>query len=70
MNTPGHGPENLWQYWLHGQGATKIAWGTPRDYTRCVALLAAYLPANEVAGYCAKLHHAANGYWPGDKQNT
>jgi hypothetical protein len=68
-DTPGHGSEKLWEYWLRGPGAAKIAWGTTRDYTRCVALLGAYVPANQVEGYCAKLHFAANGFWPGDKRN-
>jgi hypothetical protein len=68
-DTPGHGDEDLWQYWLHGAGAAKIAWGTPRDFTRCVALVGKYVPPNQVAGYCARLHRAANGFWPGDSRN-
>jgi hypothetical protein len=69
VDKPGHGDEDLWQYWLRGKGAAKIAWGTPRDYTRCVALLSAYVPAGQVEGYCARLHKAANGFWPGDSRN-
>ena len=69
VDTPGHGAERLWQYWLHGPGRAKIQWTVPGDYRRCVAILSKYLPPNQVDGYCAKMHHAANGFWPGDKRN-
>ena len=69
VDKPGHGDEDLWNYWLRGPGAAKIAWGTPRDFTRCVALVGKYVPPNQVKGYCAKLHHASTGMWPGDSRN-
>ena len=61
--------ERLRRYWLHGEGAAKIAWGTPGDFTRCVAHLGKHMPG-KAQGYCANLHKDANGYWPGDKRNT
>ena len=61
--------ERLRAYWLRGEGAIKIAWGTPGDFTRCVALLDKHMPG-QAEGYCANLHHAATGMWPGDRRNT
>jgi hypothetical protein len=28
--------ERLHVYWVHGEGAAKIRWGTPGDFQRCV----------------------------------
>jgi hypothetical protein len=66
VDKPGHGDQDLWAYWLK---SPKIAWGTPGDFTRCVANLGKYLPPNQVKGYCSKMHFAANGFWPGDSRN-
>lgn len=66
---PGKGnAEQLRRYWLNGVGAAKIAWGTPGDFTRCVANLTPYMGARS-KGYCANLHRRKMGYWPGDKRN-
>lgn len=68
---PGDGnAEQLKRYWVAGPGAAKVAWGTPGDFTRCTVLLGRYMSAEEAKGYCANLHHAATGMWPGDKRNT
>lgn len=61
------GAERLRRYWLHGEGAIKIRWGTPGDFDRCVRELNGKM--RDPKGYCANLHHAANGFWPGDKRN-
>jgi HK97 family phage prohead protease len=56
----------LEEYWIHGAGAAKIAWGlsgTPGDFTRCVTHLGKYVKDPE--GLCAEYHHAATGKWPG-----
>lgn len=60
--------ERLRRYWLTGKGAAKIAWGTPGDFTRCVKALNGKMA--DPKGYCAELHHSANGFWPGDKRNN
>jgi HK97 family phage prohead protease len=54
--------ERLHQYWVHGEGAAKVAWGTPGDFDRCVAELGKYI--KDAAGYCNLAHHAALGIWP------
>lgn len=52
---------HLWAYWVHGEGAAKIAWGAPGDYNRCVAELGKHVPAGEVHGLCANMHLRATG---------
>ncbi|MBO0813550.1 MAG: HK97 family phage prohead protease [Actinobacteria bacterium] len=56
------GTEKLHEYWVHGEGAAKIAWGTPGDFDRCVRHLEKYI--RDPKGYCAKAHHDALGIWP------
>jgi HK97 family phage prohead protease len=52
----------LHEYWVHGEGAAKIGWGTPGDFSRCVAHLSKYI--GDAEGYCNLAHHAALGYYP------
>lgn len=61
VTNPG-GTERLHEYWVHGEGAAKIAWGTPGDFDRCVVELGKYV--KDPHGYCAKAHHDALGIWP------
>lgn len=55
--------EKLKRYWTTGEGGAKIAWGTPGDYDRCVALVTEAVKgdASFVHGYCANLHMRATG---------
>lgn len=57
--------ERLMDYWAHGAGAAKIAWGTGGDFARCEAELGKYVSPKVVPGLCANLHHKATGAWPG-----
>lgn len=57
----------LRNYWLRGEGAIKIRWGTPGDFTRCVRQLREHVRDPE--GLCAEYHFEANGFWPGDRRN-
>jgi len=52
-------------YWVHGEGAAKIAWGTPGDFNRCRAHLSKYVDPVHLSGTCAQWHHDALGFWPG-----
>lgn len=54
--------ERLHQYWVHGEGAAKIAWGTPGDFDRCVTLLSKYI--HGAKGYCNLAHKSALGFYP------
>ena len=56
------GTERLHQYWVHGEGAAKIGWGSPGDFGRCVAELGKYI--GDPQGYCNLAHHAALGIYP------
>lgn len=63
-------PENLAEYWVHGEGAVKIGWGRSGDFGRCERQLAKYVPPGQVAGTCANLHHRALGVWPGQEASN
>lgn len=63
------GAERLRRYWLHGEGALKIRWGTDGDWTRCVRHLSKYLGVR-AKGYCTLRHKEATGMWPNQKGAT
>jgi len=56
------GTERLHEYWVHGPGAAKIAWGTHGDFDRCVTELGKYI--KDPQGYCNLAHKAATGMYP------
>lgn len=58
--------ERLRRYWTFGEGGQRIRWGTPGDFTRCVAELDEHLGIR-AKGYCALRHKEMNGVWPGDR---
>lgn len=58
------GARRLRRYWLRGEGALKIRWGTPNDFSRCVRHLRKYVgPGAE--GLCNVMHTVAVGAPPG-----
>lgn len=64
VNAPGSG-HNLRNYWVRGEGAVKIGWGTDGSFARCVALLGEHVKNPQ--GLCAEYHKAATGEWPAEK---
>lgn len=64
----GGGTEALRDYWVHGEGAARIGWGSPGDFGRCVRLVREHTGMADPEGYCAKRHHDALGKWPGARQ--
>lgn len=64
VNAPGGG-HNLRNYWVRGEGATKIRWGTDGSFARCVAQLGDKVKNPQ--GLCAEYHKAATGEWPAEK---
>lgn len=60
-------PRQLKNYWLHGEGAAKIRWGTPGAFDRCVRNLTQESEGTiaDPKGTCANLYHEATGRWPG-----
>jgi HK97 family phage prohead protease len=61
VTNPG-GTERLHEYWVHGEGAAKIRWGSPGDFQRCVDHLGKFIKNPQ--GYCNLAHHAALGFYP------
>ena len=61
-------PAQLKRYWLTGEGAAKIGWGTPGSFDRCVRNLRDDFPEN-TEGLCANLYHEATGHWPGQDKS-
>lgn len=57
--------ERLMEYWAHGEGSTKIQWGNPGDYDRCIIELGKYVGPGIVHGLCSNLHKRATGFRPG-----
>jgi 2'-5' RNA ligase len=60
---------NLETYWKVGEGARKVRWGTPGDFTRCDKHLRDKVGPERSARICAQWHYDMNGFWPGDKKN-
>ena len=56
---------DLKRYWLRGEGAAKIGWGTPGAFKRCVSSLREHFPQSP-EGLCANLYREATGHWPGE----
>jgi hypothetical protein len=59
------GDRKLRAYWVRGEGAGKIDWGSDGDFTRCVSHLGKYV--DDPQGLCAEYHKAATGKWPAEK---
>ena len=59
VDTDPKATERLHDYWAHGEGAAKIAWGAPGDFDRCVAEVGKYI--DNAQGYCDLMHHEVLG---------
>jgi hypothetical protein len=66
QETPGSAAatNRLRNYWAHGPGAAKIAWGTAGDWKRCVGFLSKYMTPEQAKGFCNLAHKRALGYYP------
>ena len=62
--SPDPGATELREYWVHGEGATKIKWGKGGDFNRCVTHLTKYV-GTRAKGLCNVYHTAALGAAPG-----
>lgn len=62
-------PPQLRESYLRGKVAARIRWGTPGDFTRCVAQAKIHGMGRKAEGACARLHRDAVGFWPGDRRN-
>jgi hypothetical protein len=59
-------PEQLQDYWTHGEGAAKIAWGSEGDFDRCRRALRGKVPGRMIDGACNRLHKRATGKYPAE----
>ncbi|MEV0968505.1 ADP-ribosyltransferase [Microtetraspora glauca] len=55
--------EQLRHWYVRGEGAARIGWGTPGDFERCVRIAGEHMANPQ--GYCANRHREATGEWPG-----
>ncbi|MFI8265281.1 2'-5' RNA ligase family protein [Streptomyces sp. NPDC085665] len=56
--------EQLRNWYVHGEGAARIGWGTPGDFERCVSVASKHMSPQDAAGYCNLRHHDALGIYP------
>lgn len=63
----GHGGNiNKLRAWYLNPARSKIPWGKPGDWAKCVRIAKKHMPKPDQAeGFCANLHKAATGEWPG-----
>jgi 2'-5' RNA ligase len=59
------GAEKLRRWYVHGEGAARIGWGTPGDFDRCVAIASEHMTPEQAKGYCNLRHQDAVGAPPG-----
>jgi len=59
------GARTLFEYWVHGEGALKVRWGTDGSMDRCIRHLTGKV--RDPGGLCAEYHKAATGEWPAEK---
>ncbi|MER6830958.1 2'-5' RNA ligase family protein [Streptosporangium sp. NPDC000563] len=57
--------EDLRHWFVRGEGAARIVWGTPGDFDRCVAIASKHMTSEQAKGYCNLRHHEATGTYPG-----
>lgn len=63
-------PAQLQRSYIGGKVAARIRWGTPGDFTRCVRQARAHgMSDRKAKGFCANMHKAATGQWPGAGRN-
>lgn len=56
----------LKRYQTIGEGAAKIMWGTPGDWTRCFHEMRRHVPAHDAREMCARWHKEMTGLYTGD----
>lgn len=55
----------LRRWYVRGEGAARIMWGTPGSFRRCVAIAGKHMSPENAKGYCALRYKEATGRWPG-----
>lgn len=62
-------PRHLLRYWIGPKGSARVGgWGNPGSFEACQREMRKEgVPARQIDGLCAQLHHEATGKWPGEK---
>lgn len=55
----------LKRWYLRGEGAARIRWGTEGSFRRCLSIAREHMDEQRAKGFCANLYHEATGRWPG-----
>ena len=55
-------PAKLQRYWLFGEGAAKVRWGTPGAWRRCFRQLSKYMSPGKAKGACTNLSQKLGGH--------
>jgi hypothetical protein len=58
------GAEQLRRWYVSGEGAMRISWGTPGDFSRCVGIAGQHMDPERAKGYCNLRHKDALGIYP------
>ncbi|MFC9280971.1 NUDIX domain-containing protein [Streptomyces collinus] len=56
--------EQLRHWYVRGEGAAQIGWGTPGDFDRCVGIAGRHMSPDNAKGYCNLRHKDALGIYP------
>jgi hypothetical protein len=62
-------PDDLADYWIHGEGAAKVRWCTEGAFERARRALREHVPAPMLDGTVANLYKRACGKWPGQDRD-
>ncbi|MGG7574098.1 HK97 family phage prohead protease [Streptomyces sirii] len=55
--------EQLRHWYVRGEGAAQIAWGTAGDFDRCVSIAGRHMSPEKAKGYCNLRHRDATGIY-------
>jgi hypothetical protein len=68
LHKAGQGNVRALQDWyVSGEGAEQIRWGTEGDLTRCHAIASKYMDSDQAWGFCQERAHDAMGHYNSPK---
>jgi len=60
-------PKALQEWYVTGEGAKQIRWGTEGDLTRCHAIASKYMDSDQAWGFCQERARDAMGHYNSPK---
>lgn len=61
--------EALRDWYVNGEGAARIRWGTEGDFMRCVRIASDHMTRRQAKGFCNLRHRDALGVWAGQEHD-